>query len=99
MKYFKGLLASFGVACIVTVSLFAQSTALIEGTVHDSSGALIAGATVTARNDDNGFTRTATTNGQGAYEVVSLPIGRYTVTASRDGFSQSQVPNIVLQVD
>jgi hypothetical protein len=99
MKYFKGLLATIGVACIVTVSLFAQSTALIEGTVHDSSGALIAGATVTARNEDNGFTRTATTNGQGAYEMVSLPLGRYTVTASRDGFSQSQVPNIVLQVD
>src|ERR1700753_685293 len=80
------------------VSAFAQSTALIEGTVRDSSGAVIVGATVTAKNEESGITRTDKTNSQGGYEIVSLPIGQYTVTASSSGFTSSEVQHVVLQV-
>jgi Carboxypeptidase regulatory-like domain len=99
MNSLKCLFIALVFACSAAVGAFAQSTALIEGTVRDSSGALVGGAAVTARNEDSGFTRTATTTAQGRYEFVAVPIGRYTVTASRSGFGPSEVPNIVLQVE
>ncbi len=98
MTRFKGLFASFALSCLFTVGLYAQSTATIVGTVRDSSGALVVGANVTAQNQDNGFTRVATTNAQGSYEMDSVPIGHYTLKAERSGFSQSEVPNVVLDV-
>ena len=98
MANLKGLFASFACTCLFTASLYAQSTASIVGTVRDSTEALVAGANVTARNQDNGFIRTVTTNAQGSYEIDLVPIGRYTLTAARSGFSQSEVPNIILQV-
>ncbi len=98
MTKLKGLTIYFVLTIVGAVNAFAQSTALIEGTVRDSSGALIVGSTVVARNEESGISRTVTTNSQGAYEIVSLPIGPYTVTASANGFSSSEVNHIVLQV-
>jgi hypothetical protein len=98
MTNFKGLFASLAFACLSAPNLFAQSTALIEGTVHDLTGAVVADATVTARNEDNGFTRTVRSNSQGSYEIVSVPIGRYTLRAERSGFGPAEVPDLVLQV-
>jgi hypothetical protein len=94
----KGLFAGLAIACLSAAGLFAQSTALIEGTVHDSSGAVVADATVTARNEDNGFTRAVRSNSHGSYEIVSVPIGRYTLRAERSGFGPTEVPDFVLQV-
>jgi len=41
-------------------------TASIRGTVTDSSGAIVPGATVTVRNESTGFSRTTVTNGSGS---------------------------------
>ena len=62
------------------------TSATIVGTVTDSSGAALPGATVTARNVDTGFTRTVPSNEVGAYRLEFLPIGRYVVEVSLSGF-------------
>ena len=65
---------------------YAQN-AQINGAVKDSSGAVIPGATVTARNVDTGLLRAAVTDGQGEYRLPSLPPGRYAVTTELAGFT------------
>jgi hypothetical protein len=96
---FTCVFAILVVSCLCTVRLHAQATASMVGTVHDSAGAVVPGASVTALNPDTGFTRTVVTNSQGFYEITSMPTGPYTLTAVLKGFKQSQVPNIVLQVE
>jgi carboxypeptidase family protein len=77
---------------------FAQN-AQIAGTVKDQSGAVIPGATVTARNVETGLTRIAVSDGTGEYRLVSLPPGRYSVATELSGFSTETRPDIVLVID
>jgi hypothetical protein len=67
--------------------------------VKDSSGAIIPGATVTARNVDTGLTRVAVTDGAGEYRLPSLPPGRYSVGTELSGFSTETRPDIILIID
>ena len=65
--------------------------ASIAGTVRDTSGAAIPGATVTVKNSETGATRVLTSDAAGRYAAPSVPIGTYSITASREGFtSQTQ---------
>jgi hypothetical protein len=60
----------------------------ITGTVSDSTGAAISGATVSVKNVGTGATYTATTSDLGAYTVSQLPIGVYEVRVSQKGFKE-----------
>jgi len=72
---------------LFSFSLFSQvNTGTISGFVQDSSGAVIAGATVTVRNVDTGTARTVTSDDGGNYRVLSLAIGRYEVRVESAGF-------------
>lgn len=62
-------------------------TAAILGTVKDTSGASVAGATLTARNVDTNQTRTTVSDAAGAYRFAALPVGNYEVRAERTGFA------------
>ena len=55
--------------------LLAGVSASISGTVTDPSGAVVAGASVTATNVETGVATTLTTNTQGYYSFQSLPLG------------------------
>jgi hypothetical protein len=79
-------------------SAFAQN-AQIAGVVRDSSGGVIPGVTVTARNADTGLTRVAVTEATGDYRVPSLPPGKYAVQAELSGFSTETRPDIVLIIE
>src|SRR5581483_10131807 len=70
----------------------------VLGTVTDSTGAAIAGATVTVKNTGTGLTRTVTTGEDGSYSVPELPIGNYSVTVERAGFKTAVVTGIVVEV-
>jgi hypothetical protein len=59
----------------------------ISGTVTDSTGAAVPGATVTVLNIDTGVTKDYTTNDSGVYDTSSIVAGTYKVTFSRQGFS------------
>ncbi|MGZ4899705.1 MAG: carboxypeptidase-like regulatory domain-containing protein, partial [Candidatus Angelobacter sp.] len=60
-------------------SAFAQTTASIQGTVSDQSGAAVVGAKVTVKNTALGIERTTQTSSTGSYEVPALPPGTYSV--------------------
>jgi hypothetical protein len=83
-----------------TARLSAQGSAMgvILGTVADPTGAVVAGAQVTAKNEATGITNSSTTNAAGGYEFAAMPIGTYTITAKAAGFSATTVPNVVLTV-
>lgn len=70
----------------------------VLGTVTDSSGASVAGATVTVKNTGTGLTRTVTTGEDGGYSVPELPIGTYSVTVTKDGFKTGVVSGIAVEV-
>jgi hypothetical protein len=86
------------IAVGVSSAAHAQN-AQIAGVVKDQSGAVIPGATVTAKNVDTGLTRTAVTDTGGEYRLVSLPPGRYSVATELSGFSTETRPDIVLIID
>src|ERR1051326_7705141 len=79
----------------MAVTSFAQSGS-ISGTVKDSSGALVSGAQVTARNLDTNLTRTTVTNGAGVYSIVELPVGNYEITIKKDAFKSFRSAGIAL---
>jgi hypothetical protein len=67
--------------------LMAQvTTASLGGTIVDSTGAVIPGAVVTAKNLSNGFVRTTKSNGVGIFVFSSLGSGDYTLTVKASGF-------------
>src|SRR5271163_3162866 len=86
----------FALALFTCGRLLAGVTASISGTVTDSSGAVIAGATVTATNVDTAVATTLTTNTQGFYSFQELPLGRYTVNVSKSGFKAYSETGVVL---
>ena len=71
----------------------------ITGTVTDASGAVVPGVDVTVVDEGTQLTRKSTSNAQGSYAIVDLPIGRYTVTFAREGFSAQRYPGILVQAD
>ena len=79
--------------------LFAQgNVATLNGTILDSTGALVPGATVVAKNIDTGIETRASTTSAGAYTIPYLPSGTYTLRVTAAGFRTSQQENVVLRV-
>jgi hypothetical protein len=80
-------------------SLWAQSTAQINGTVKDQTGAVLPGAEVTATQTATGAKRQAVTDETGSYTLANLPIGPYMLEVALPGFRTYVQTGIVLQVD
>src|SRR5215467_2473231 len=80
-----------------SASVHAQSTfGTVVGTVIDSTGAVLPGVTVTARNERTSVQRTATTDPRGDFQVANLDAGSYTVTFTLSGFGDRTLPAEVL---
>src|SRR5436309_12726981 len=62
-------------------------TGSVQGTVVDSSGAVLVGATVMLRNEETGSERVLVTNEVGFYSAPFLSIGSYTIRADLQGFA------------
>jgi hypothetical protein len=87
------------VAWLLVLSAYAQTgTSSITGTVTDASGAVIAGARVTARNEATGVTFTQTSTAAGVYSFQSLTVGSYAITAEMTGFKTIHKTGNVLEV-
>ena len=69
-----------------------QTLGGITGTVSDTSGAVISGATVTLVGNETKLSRTQTTSNTGSYSFVNLPIGTYTLTINQQGFRVAEHP-------
>jgi hypothetical protein len=81
---------------LATTTAFAQVTASLSGTVSDSSGALIPGVEVTAKNIRTGISATSVTNETGSFTILSLQPGTYTLTSALAGFKTAAYNNVDL---
>jgi len=70
----------------------------ISGTITDSSGAAVPGATVRVTNINTNIVTTLTTNGVGEYNATSLNPGVYDVQADATGFKAAVANGITLEV-
>lgn len=91
------------IGCVATVFMCmtlgqAQTvTGSVTGIVTDSSGAVVAGASVTAHNLDTGVSTAAKTDSAGSYRIDYLPIGSYSLTFEAQGFGSKSVPEFHLE--
>jgi hypothetical protein len=87
-------------AFLSTTSTPAQDiSGSIHGTVTDESGGTVSGAKVTAVHVETGLVRTATSNPEGAYLLVQLPVGHYRLEAEAKGFKKYVQEGISLDVN
>jgi len=85
----KNLHVLLGLIILGSCMVFGQgSTAAISGLVHDSTGAVVPGATVTARHIESGLTRSAVSGENGGYNLQLLPVGAYELSTDLPGFRQ-----------
>src|ERR1700752_76009 len=84
---------------LVTSALAQTVTGSITGVVTDPSGAVVAGAKVTAENVATGVKTTAQTNADGVYTIRFLPIGTYTAAIDAKGFALQQIQAFPLEID
>ena len=83
----------------VSTSFSQSTTGDILGTVHDASGALVAGAKIAVTNLDTNAKKEAVTSGEGQFRIPLLPAGRYEVTVEKSGFAKYRQGPIVLQLN
>ncbi|HET9530585.1 MAG TPA: TonB-dependent receptor [Blastocatellia bacterium] len=77
----------------------AQFKASIQGTVKDTSGAVISGATVTVTNQETNRSQQVTSSDEGFYRVSGLAPGRYMVTAELTGFRKKVLEDVIIHAE
>src|SRR2546426_4689642 len=92
------LLAGLFFSAFGSDAIWAQSTAQINGTVRDQSGAVMPGVDITVMQTATGLMRTTVTNETGSYVFANLPIGPYRLEAALPGFRTYVQSGIILQV-
>src|SRR5437660_10242817 len=80
-------------------ALAQTTTATLTGTVFDASGAVVADAAVSLKNQASGDLRTTTSNGEGYFTFAAVPPGSYSVTVEKDGFNTWVAKSVVLNSD
>ena len=88
-------LLAFG---LVAPLLGQTSTGTIAGRVTDSSGAIVAGASVQLTSTEQGTVSTTTTNDAGLYLFPTVQPGQYRVTVQKEGFKQAEVVKLTVDV-
>jgi hypothetical protein len=84
---------------LLALASFAQvDRAVLEGTVTDPSGAIVAGATVQITAVETGLTQEHLTSSTGSYRFPGIAIGTYTVLVSYKGFKTKAIEDVRVQV-
>ncbi|OFV92709.1 MAG: hypothetical protein A3H28_09965 [Acidobacteria bacterium RIFCSPLOWO2_02_FULL_61_28] len=97
-KQLRVYLLLVGMAGVASFALAQLPTATILGVVRDASGAVVPGATLTARQVETGQTRTAVSSGDGSYRFSALPVGSYEVRVEQSGFQAAVRSGLTLTV-
>ncbi len=97
----KGLrsAAVFAALLVGTITAWGQATTSVRGTITDSSGGSVAGATVTITNTESRIERTATSASDGSYQFLLLPPGTYKLTVTAQGFLRYEDTGLQLLVN
>src|SRR5215213_312855 len=79
------------ILCFAALGFGQRTTGNIEGTITDQNGAVLPGASVTAKSTGTtaGYNNTVTTDANGYFIFSQVPVGKYTVTATGNGFKTS----------
>jgi hypothetical protein len=95
---FRGIFVLALIAFTCNICAFAQlsTTATITGTVTDSTGALVAAATVTITNDATKVSMQTQSNGNGVFVAPELNVATYSVTIAKAGFKNYTITGIEL---
>ncbi|HVR27574.1 MAG TPA: TonB-dependent receptor [Candidatus Polarisedimenticolia bacterium] len=93
------MLAAVVIAALFPLPAWGQATAAVNGTVRDSAGAVVTGATVVLHNRDTNLDRTATTNSVGAYVMPDVQPGNYDLKVTESGFGPIIKSGIILVVN
>ena len=89
------IISAAALISLLCLAAYAQSgSGEIRGTVTDSNGGVVPGATVEVTNNNTGVKHTVTANDAGLYVVPQLPVGVYTVTATQTGFAPTTVQSV-----
>src|SRR5947199_5453829 len=98
---YRFTLACVFAVCLGAVAAMAQADATsanLSGVVKDPSGAVIPGATVTARNAEKNVSRSTTSNADGFYQLTNLPPGAYEISVEATNFKKAVVPSVTVTV-
>ena len=96
----RAVLCVIVTAAMLPATAFAQfDAATVLGTVRDSSGAVVPGATVTLKNAATGIAATSVTDEKGSYQFLNVRIGTYNVRAELQGFSVAEAENFSVTVN
>ncbi len=99
MRSASQLLASLLVVLVALCTFVgAQSSTSLHGTVYDTKGAVVTGATINLSNHATGFSRTTKSDQQGVYQFLQIPPSTYTVSVNAKGFAPVTQNNVILQV-
>src|SRR2546421_614279 len=93
----RDMLLAVAASMVLTIPAAAQTqitTAVIEGVVVDTSGAVLPGVEVEVRNVDTTFRRTLTTDREGRFAALQLPSGLYTLTFTLQNFATVVQENV-----
>lgn len=100
-SYFKAL-GALAAGCLLILAgnsaIAADTGGTVKGTVVTGSGESVSGAVVTMRHNSKGIERSAETDAGGQYFLRDLPVGDYTLTVSKDGYSTAKQENVAVQV-
>jgi len=99
-KFLKAAFASLAVLVMCTVGAMAQGTVTggINGTVTNPNKEVIAGATVTAKNNGTSKETSATSDDNGSFKITNLEPGTYTLSVNASGFAPFTNENVVVEV-
>ena len=81
-----------------STTVSAQTTAVLQGRVSDASGASIAGARLSVRDDSVGFEASVRTDAEGRYHVAAIPPGIYRVIVESPGFRTAIIEQLSVDV-
>ena len=80
----------------LTLPAAAQTTAVLQGTVVDPSGAVVPSASIRIQHRANGTARGVTTDARGHFEIVAVPTGEYRIEVQASGFQRQTVDPFVV---
>ena len=92
-----GVLSAW-VICLAVPAMAQEFRGAITGRITDTSNAVLPGATVSATHKDTNQATTTVTNADGAYNLLFLTPGHYTVTAEIPGFKKLARPDIEVRI-
>jgi hypothetical protein len=84
--------------CVTSAAAQTVTTGDIAGTVVDSQGGVLPGATVTATHTDTGTSYEAVTGVDGRYNLLNVRVGSYTIAITMSGFKDQKQEKIVVQL-